>query len=108
MEEPQPKKEEKNKVTSHDQPVFLRRNLAKMKGCRKSQKVKNQQGLVTYVIPLLQQLQYKSQTEDTLVIPRKTSILGKRKIMTHDLEVNLKMREAVAKRLKTMDIEEEE
>ena len=70
--------------------------------------MRKQQGLVTYVIPLLQQLQYKSQTEDTMVIPRKTSILGKRKIMTHDLEVNLKMREAVAKRLKTMDIEEEE
>ena len=79
-----------------------------MQGCRKSQKVRKSHGLVTYVIPLLQQLQYQSQTEDTLLISRKTSLLGKRKIMTQDIEVNQKMREVVAKRLKSIDIEEEE
>ena len=98
---------DKNKVTNHDQPIFLRRNLQKMQGCRKSQKVRKSHGLVTYVIPLLQQLQYQSQTEDTLLISRKTSLLGKRKIMTQDIEVNQKMREVVAKRLKSIDIEEE-
>lgn len=44
---------DRNKVTMHDQPIFLRRNLSKMRGCRKSQKVKKTNGLITYVIPLL-------------------------------------------------------
>ena len=78
-----------------------------MQACRKSQKVRKSQGLVTYVIPLLQQLQFQSQTEDTIVISRKTSVLGKRKIMNQDLEVNQKMRDVVAKRLKLIDIGEE-
>ena len=98
---------DKNKVTIHDQPIFLHRNLQKMQACRKSQKVRKSQGLVTYVIPLLQQLQFQSQTEDTIVISRKTSVLGKRKIMNQDLEVNQKMRDVVAKRLKLIDIGEE-
>jgi len=52
-------------------------------------------------------MQFKSQSEDVMVISRKNSLLGKRKIITHDIEVNLKMREVVAKRLKSIDLEEE-
>ena len=43
-----------NKVTSHDQPVFLNRNLRKMKQIRKQMKMTQSNGLVTYMVPLLQ------------------------------------------------------
>jgi hypothetical protein len=52
-------------------------------------------------------MQFKSQSEDILIISRKNSLLGKRKIITQDIEVNQKMRDVVAKRLKSIDLEQE-
>lgn len=52
-----------------------------MKEVRKNSTAKVQKnGLVTYMIPLLQQMQFKTQTEDVFIISRKnSSMLGKRK-----------------------------
>ena len=70
-----------NKVKQRDQPIFLKRNLVKMKRQRKlTEKVKVHNGLVSFMIPMVHQIQYETNTEDFFIMQRDSkSLLGKRK-----------------------------
>ena len=62
-----------NKASSCCQPVFLGRNLRKMKQIRKSvfnERVQQNNGMVTRMIPLSQQLYFEVDTSDVMVYKR--------------------------------------
>jgi len=61
-------------------------------------------GIISHMIPLINQLSFTRHTEDVIVTKRKgtSSMLGKRKI-DHDIQINLMTKNLLEKRLKVVN-----
>jgi len=76
-----------NQISEFSANIFLNRNLEKMRKHRNPNKIQRKNGLITHLVPLMQQITYEQDTEDTMHLPRQ-SLLGKRRfsLMQQDLK----------------------